>query len=197
MKGTILDFSIQANSGIISGENSQRYPFIGSEWKEQITPQRGLKVDFDVSPEGQALAIYLELAQNSSNTRTTASKQMPKSKDDYQFVDWFIKCLKNYANFNGRASRSEFWFFVLCKYTLIVIALMIDMFLETEGVFFAIVALGLLLPEWAVGCRRLHDIGKTGWSQLLVIIPFAVILLIIWWTKESDPQENQYGDATT
>lgn len=197
MKGIILNFSIQTNSGIISGEDSQRYSFVGNEWKERSAPERGLKVDFDITPQGQAIDIYLELISNLSTDNTTLPKQIVKSEDQYQFVDWFIKCLKNYANFNGRANRQEFWFFVLCKYTLIFILFLLDEMLETGGIFWVISAIGLGLPEWAVGCRRLHDINKTGWYQLLVIIPFAVILLVIWWSKESDPIANQYGDATT
>ncbi|MFW2125039.1 DUF805 domain-containing protein, partial [Acinetobacter ursingii] len=54
MKGIILDFSIQTNSGIISGEDQKRYSFIGSEWKESSPPQRGLKIDFDLDTTGQA-----------------------------------------------------------------------------------------------------------------------------------------------
>lgn len=69
------------------------------------------------------------------------------------------------------------------------------MMLETEGLLWVVAALALALPEWAVGSRHLHNIGKTGWSQLLVIIPFAVIVLIIWWAKEGDKHSNMYGEV--
>ena len=81
------------------------------------------------------------------------------------------------------------------QYTLIFIAFLLDVALGTEGLLWMIIALGLALPEWTVGSRRLHDIGKTGWSQLLVIIPFAVILIIIWWAKDGDEHDNMYGEV--
>ncbi len=61
MKGTVLDFSIQTNSGLISGEDGQRYTFIGSEWKEQNAPLRGDKVDFATNEALEALAIYYDV----------------------------------------------------------------------------------------------------------------------------------------
>jgi len=63
MKGVILDFSIQSNSGVISGDDSKRYTFPGAEWKAQVNPAPGLRVDFDSTAAGQAVAIYTEISQ--------------------------------------------------------------------------------------------------------------------------------------
>lgn len=60
MKGKVLDFSIQGNTGIILGDNGLRYPFTGQQWKEQINPIRGTAVDFEVSADQQAIAIYID-----------------------------------------------------------------------------------------------------------------------------------------
>ena len=60
MKGDILDFSIQTNSGLISGEDGKRYTFVGAEWKDSSLPTRGLKVDYDAQ-EGKAVAVYLAI----------------------------------------------------------------------------------------------------------------------------------------
>lgn len=60
MKGKVLDFSIQSNTGIILGDNGSRYPFTGQQWKEQINPIRGTAVDFEVSTDQQAIAIYID-----------------------------------------------------------------------------------------------------------------------------------------
>jgi hypothetical protein len=60
MKGTLLDFSIQTNEGIITGQDNNRYKFTGAEWKENVSPSRGQQVDFEVSESGQAVGIYLE-----------------------------------------------------------------------------------------------------------------------------------------
>lgn len=57
MKGQVLDYSIQDNSGMISGEDGLRYAFVGSEWRENVPPTRGMTVDFDVEG-GNAIAIY-------------------------------------------------------------------------------------------------------------------------------------------
>ena len=66
MKGKILDFSIQTNTGIITGEDHKRYSFVGSEWKETQAPVRGYEVDFEINAEGQATGVYLEIAANST-----------------------------------------------------------------------------------------------------------------------------------
>ncbi|XID74643.1 DUF805 domain-containing protein [Alkanindiges sp. WGS2144] len=196
MKGTILDFSIQTNTGIISGEDGKRYQFTGSEWKEQQTPQRGIQVDFDSNEQGQAYGIYSALSSSSSHSASTFHNQSVKTEEQYQFIDWFIKGLKNYANFDGRASRKEFWFFMLGKYLVLLALAIMDAVLGTEGILLILGMVGLAIPEWAAGCRRLHDIGKSGWLQLLSIIPLGIIILMIWWAKEDDTHSNQYGEPT-
>ncbi len=58
MKGQILDYSVQTNSGIISGDDQNRYQFIGAEWRDQRVPSRGLSVDFDIDGAGNATSVY-------------------------------------------------------------------------------------------------------------------------------------------
>lgn len=58
MKGQVLDFSVQTNSGIISGDDQNRYQFSGAEWRDQRSPLRGMNVDFDVDGLGNAVSIY-------------------------------------------------------------------------------------------------------------------------------------------
>jgi phage shock protein PspC (stress-responsive transcriptional regulator) len=65
MKGDILDFSIQSNSGLISGEDGKRYTFAGAEWKDSNLPTRGLKVDYDVQ-DGKAVAVYLAIGTSAT-----------------------------------------------------------------------------------------------------------------------------------
>lgn len=115
MKGTILDYNIQSNSGVISGDNQIRYPFSGAEWKGQTPPNRGGRVDFDTDSMGNALQIYAELSH--SNPIQQINKQLDqisdpnKHEEDYSPIDWFVKCIKNYVTFEGRARRKEYWFF--------------------------------------------------------------------------------------
>jgi hypothetical protein len=63
MKGTILDFSIQAGEGVISGDDNNRYKFAGSEWKEADAPMHGQRVDFD-HDNGRAIQVYQELPKS-------------------------------------------------------------------------------------------------------------------------------------
>jgi uncharacterized membrane protein YhaH (DUF805 family) len=106
--------------------------------------------------------------------------------------DWYIKVLKEYANFNGRATRSEFWYFTLVN---IFVSLIFSVIGASIGFPFLsmIYSLVVLLPSIAVATRRLHDIGKSGWWQLLGFIPIiGWIVLIIWYATESK-EDNQYG----
>lgn len=92
-------------------------------------------------------------------------------------------CWSKYATFEGRANRSEYWYWILF-YSIFAIIPYINL----------IAALVFLLPTLAVLVRRLHDIGKSGWNYFFNLIPFVGgIILLIWCCKESDPDENEYG----
>lgn len=193
MKGIVLDFSVQTNTGIISGEDTKRYHFIGSEWKETTSPQRGQIVDYDINEQGQAVAIYFEIKATSTfSTQTT--EQSSKNEDEYNPFDWFAKGLKNYANFNGRARRKEFWFFYLGVVLCNMFAMILDAIFGTEFLFYALVYLATVIPTLAVSSRRLHDIGKSGWWYLISLTIIGIFLLIYWWASEGSSNRNQYGE---
>ncbi len=98
-------------------------------------------------------------------------------------------CLSKYADFDGRASRPEYWWFYL--FTLLVSwgALIID---PTEILYF-LFGIAFLLPGLAAGARRLHDTDRSGWWQLIGLTIIGLIPLIIWLASQGDDQENQYG----
>jgi uncharacterized membrane protein YhaH (DUF805 family) len=127
-------------------------------------------------------------------------------------------CFSKYATFNGRAIRSEFWWwalFLMIVGTVLFIWMfsgvnwaaietdpnaMFNAFTGPAAIIYAIFYLGTLIPSLAVGARRLHDIGKSGWWQLLWlvgIIPFvgfiACIILIYFFVQKSQEGENKYG----
>lgn len=98
------------------------------------------------------------------------------------FVSAVKSCLGQYAGFSGRAVRSEFWWFSLFQIVVMVIASFLG-----EAVS-SIVSIALLLPAFAVGARRLHDVGRSGWWQLLTLTGIGVLVLIYWWVQPSSSE---------
>lgn len=99
----------------------------------------------------------------------------------------------NYAMFNGRARRSEFWYFQLFHY-LVLLAFGCLSITRIFAVFIPIYLLGTIIPNIAVHVRRLHDIGKSGWWYLIYYVPVVgMILMIVWLSQDSQPGMNQYG----
>lgn len=199
MKGVILDYSIQHNAGVISGDDQNRYNFKGSDWRGQRPPASGDKVDFAIDTEGQAIDVYLAIG-NANSTIQNLSVQLDKisnqnqSEENFNIVDWFVKCLKNYANFTGRARRKEFWFFALTQFIILIIAQILDAILGSEFLFYVLTVLALFIPALAVSIRRLHDIGKSGWWYLIGLVPLiGFILLIIWFATETKQNNNEWG----
>ena len=95
-------------------------------------------------------------------------------------------CFTKYATFSGRASRPEFWWFFLFQ---ILLSIGASMFSELLS---GLVSLALLLPALAVGARRLHDIGRTGWWQLLGLTGIGFLVLIYWWVQPSTEGSNAH-----
>lgn len=115
-------------------------------------------------------------------------------------VNYFVEAFRKYAMFSGRSRRSEYWYFVLFNILIsaglwIVGALFVAAASGSRaGMFpFDVYALGSFTPALAVGVRRLHDIGKSGWFVLLGFVPIANIVLIVWLAQDSDPGANAYG----
>lgn len=146
------------------------------------------------------------------------------------FVDAIKLGFAKYANFRGRAQRSEYWWWILFYLIASVAAVILDLLagtdnitnsaseLEATGLFELLVSLALLIPTFAVTSRRLHDIDRSGWWQLLPLVAFvafvltpvaptlAVILafggflaltivLIVWLVRDSDRGPNRFGPS--
>ena len=95
-------------------------------------------------------------------------------------------CFSKYATFSGRAPRPEFWWFFLFQ---ILVSIVTSFLGELVN---GLVALALLLPALAVGARRLHDIGKSGWWQLIMLTIIGVFVLIYWWVQPGSEGGNEY-----
>lgn len=110
------------------------------------------------------------------------------------FTDAIKSCFNNYANFNGRARRSEYWYFFLFY---AVISIVLSALARNSSIFSfisGIFSLALLVPNLAVSIRRLHDIGRSGWYYLISFIPVVgQIIMIVWFCQDSVPGTNMYG----
>jgi len=106
-------------------------------------------------------------------------------------------CFSKYVTFSGRATRSEFWWFMLFCFLGGLVLGLIDGAIfgfGAVGIFALIFQLAVILPSLAVGARRLHDIGRTGWWQLIALIPLiGLLVLIYFYVQKSHEGENQYG----
>jgi uncharacterized membrane protein YhaH (DUF805 family) len=99
---------------------------------------------------------------------------------------YYFKALSNYAVFSGRATRSEFWYFILFDF---IIMFVLSFFGEIIG-FSSLVGIyyiGTIIPHIAVGVRRMHDVGRSGWN---LIIPIYNLILAC---TDSDIDTNAYG----
>ena len=107
-------------------------------------------------------------------------------------------CFNKYADFSGRALRSEFWWFVLFGFLGGIITSIIDIMIlgysiESYGPVNIIFSVVLILPSIAVTARRLHDINKSGWWQLIELTIIGILLIIIWNATEGEKKKNIYG----
>jgi len=102
-------------------------------------------------------------------------------------------CFNKYAKFDGRASKSEFWWFQLFYIIVLIVGMILDSLLGYTELFYWIGYIICLLPGLAVGCRRLHDTNRTGWWQLLSLTIVGIIVLIVWWVADSENKKNRYG----
>jgi uncharacterized membrane protein YhaH (DUF805 family) len=111
------------------------------------------------------------------------------------FNDAIKICLSKYADFNGRAARPEFWFFMLFVF-IVHVALEITSAISPmiSHLLSILFSLAVLVPSLAVGARRLHDIGRSGWLQLIGLIPLiGAIILIYFYCQPGTAESNRFG----
>ena len=110
-------------------------------------------------------------------------------------MSYFMDAItKHYADFSGRARRTEYWMFALFYCLALLAALLLDSLFGTVALFYVIAIFGLLLPSIAVSVRRLHDLGKSGWFQLIILIPIVGgIWFLVLMCTDGNPANNEYG----
>jgi uncharacterized membrane protein YhaH (DUF805 family) len=103
----------------------------------------------------------------------------------------------NYANFEGRSRRSALWWMVLLEIIVVFGLGLVGGSVGDPGILVTIWHVATLVPWLALWARRLHDIGMSGWWQLVFLIPFVgFVMFLIWGIRESSPSNN-YGASTT
>lgn len=119
-------------------------------------------------------------------------------------INWFIRALKKYSDFKGRARRKEYWWFILIN-VLIIIALatvesvcnisQIELAMHLNiGLLNGTYMLIMLCPTLAVTTRRLHDTNRSGWWQLIYLLPIiGAFVIFIHVLEDSKPGDNYYG----
>ncbi|WP_350433145.1 DUF805 domain-containing protein [Shewanella sp. H8] len=114
-------------------------------------------------------------------------------------MDWYLKVLKQYFDFSGRARRKEYWMFVLISTIISILLTLVDMGVGLysdiygAGLLSSVYSLAILIPSLAVSVRRLHDTDHSGWWLLLICIPLLgalIILVVICFNSKDD---NEYG----
>jgi len=114
-------------------------------------------------------------------------------------MEWYLMVLKKYAEFDGRSRRKEYWMFVLFNLIISIALASFERMLGLgneygTGFLSTIYSIGVLIPSIAVGIRRLHDIGKSGWWLLIVLIPvIGWIWIIVLLATDGHPGSNEYG----
>ena len=119
-------------------------------------------------------------------------------------MKWYLKVLKQYTDFDGRARRKEYWMFTLFNVIFIFLTQTIDNLIGVTfdiygiplgfGYIYLLYTLALFIPSLAVVVRRLHDVGKSGWMYLLIFIPLiGFIWLFVLAVTNGNKGENKYG----
>nr|WP_311463450.1 DUF805 domain-containing protein [uncultured Ottowia sp.] len=132
-------------------------------------------------------------------SRSSRAGRRSSSDDGSAGFLWAIQqCFRKYFDFSGRARRAECWYFMLFQ-LLLLVALVMLFFVSPQLAdnLASVAGLVLLIPTFSVGARRLHDVGRSGWWQLLCLTGIGIFVLLFWFVQPSDEGRNDYGEDPT
>ena len=111
-------------------------------------------------------------------------------------MQWYLQVLRNYAQFNGRSRRSEYWYFTLFNLIVVAVLALVDVLtvkIVGFGLFRLVYTVAVFVPSIAVAIRRMHDTDRSGWWILLAFVPVIGLLAIFFLAQDSSPGTNKYG----
>lgn len=206
MRGTILQYDGSVGTGLISGDDDNRYGFVRDDLRQSpVAP--GARVDFRIDAT-EARDIYLldEALQPAQAAAAPAGDIY--SGEDMGLFEYFRRAItERYVAFTGRARRKEYWgfalFALLGAVAVLILGLVLDMVaVNGDGApMFTIILssvywLGLLLPGLSIMVRRLHDIGLSGWFVLVNFIPYiGGLVMLVFALLPSQERFNKWGQV--
>ncbi|MBJ3815343.1 DUF805 domain-containing protein [Shimwellia pseudoproteus] len=116
-------------------------------------------------------------------------------------MDWYLKVVRNYLGFSGRARRKEYWMFILVNFILSAVLGILDNMLGLKifgdkALLTTLYGIAIFLPWWAVQFRRLHDTDRSAWWLLLLVIPVLGWLVILAFSCQAGTSSaNRYGPS--
>lgn len=109
-------------------------------------------------------------------------------------MEWYLKVIRdNYANFSGRARRSEYWYFMLFNIVILILLTSLTEITELFSYLCLLYIFAIIIPLLAVTVRRLHDTGRSGWIMLLSFVPLGGLILLAFYCTDSEFGRNKYG----
>ena len=142
--------------------------------------------------------------QESAERKVNSKPNTKKDHSDIQsinrmsFGESISSCFSKYVTFDGRASQSEYWWFFLFSLLLNWGGVIVEAATPSSNevselhILTNLIALVLFLPSIAVGCRRLHDTGRSGWNQLWMFTIIGIIPVLIWLSSKGNDHENKF-----
>ncbi len=109
-------------------------------------------------------------------------------------MNWYLEVLRKYAEFNGRARRTEYWMFILFNFIIVAAISAVEFMVGSSGTLGTLYSLAVFIPSLAVGVRRLHDTNRSGLWLLMIFVPvIGFFVLLYFFVLDSDSGSNQYG----
>ena len=171
-------------------------PTVAADLKLEVAPHRAQE-RFSVPPGGH---VHEQFSGSAAASRSSRAEDRRSSSDgDSASFLWAIQqCFLKYFDFSTRARRAEYWYFILFQ-VLLFLALSTLFFVSPRLAdnLWSVFNLALTIPTLSVSTRRLHDVGRSGWWQLICLTLIGVLVLLFWFAQPGEEGDNDYGEDPT